>query len=116
MERQLEVRNTDFPPREPRFDSKHPHGGPSPSVTPVLGDLMTSSGNRRHADKTLIHICVNICILLSLSLSVFHIIKFPVNPHDLFSTFFLLQWICSDPDSSVHEVTMVLANAISKPH
>jgi hypothetical protein len=47
-----------------RFNSKHPHGGPEPSVTPVPGNrIPASSGTRHafwytdiHADKTLIYI------------------------------------------------------------
>lgn len=46
------------------FDCQHPHGGSKLSVTPVPGDLMSSSVLRGHqahinAGKTLVHINYN---------------------------------------------------------
>lgn len=53
----------------PGLSSQHPHGGSPPSVTPLLGDLMSSlaSSGTRHtcgteihiADKTYTHIIIN---------------------------------------------------------
>ena len=39
-----QVKSTDCSSRGPRFDSQHPYGSSQPWETPVLGDLMSSSG------------------------------------------------------------------------
>jgi hypothetical protein len=38
------VKNTGCSSKGSEFDSQHPYSGSQPSVTPVPGDLMSSSG------------------------------------------------------------------------
>lgn len=46
------VKSTRYSCRGPRFDFQHPHGSPQLSVTPVTGDLISSSGFLRHQART----------------------------------------------------------------